>query len=245
MAGIIEGRWRERFGADELTALRGSLEAVVGQLDLDLPFYLPVVFPTQNGKAECPSADRPVIARNADDISTLDLSALVSRALLAFTIDFERASRISLPISANSLRVLTELGVRVRDLPRLTGVSKEANAMSVGFLARHGCVLVEPDPTARRGKLVRLTPKGLKAQEKYHRLLGVTEKGWEARFGEDGIATLREALERLVGDATADASPLLIGLEPYPDGWRASRRQTDQLPHYPMILHRGGFPDGS
>ena len=53
--------------------------------------------------------------------------------------------------------------------------------MSVGFLARHGCVLVEPDPTARRGKLVRLTPKGLKAQEKYHRLLGVTEKGWEAR----------------------------------------------------------------
>jgi DNA-binding MarR family transcriptional regulator len=241
----MEGRWRERFSADGIAALRGSLQAVVGQLDLDLPCHLPVVYPTMNGKAEIPSADRPVTARDTDDISSLDLSALVSQALLSFTIDFERASRLSLPISANSLRVLTEHGVRVRDLPRLTGVSKEANAMSVGFLARHGCALVEPDSTAHRGKVVRLTPTGLKAQKKYHRLLGVTEKAWEARLGEDGIATLRESLDRLVGDATAEASPLQIGLEPYPDGWRASRRQPDQLAHYPIILHRGGFAGGS
>jgi DNA-binding MarR family transcriptional regulator len=245
LAGTIEGRWRERFGADVIAALRGSLQAVIGQLDLDLPFYLPVVYPTMNGKAEVPSANRPLTAGDTDDMSSLDLSALLSQALLSFTIDFERASLLSLPISANSLRVLTEGGVRVRDLPQLTGVSKEANAMSVGFLARHGCALVEPDPTARPGKVVRLTPKGLKAQKKYHRLLGVTEKAWEDRFGEDGIATLRASLDRLVSDTTADASPLQIGLEPYPDGWRASRRQPDQLPHYPMILHRGGFPDGS
>jgi hypothetical protein len=40
-------------------------------------------------------------------------------------------------------------------------------------------------------------------------------------------------------------SPLFRGLEPYPDGWRASLRRPNTLPHYPMILHRGGFPDGS
>ena len=31
----------------------------------------------------------------------------------------------------------------------------------------------------------------------------------------------------------------------HPDGWRASVRQPDLLPHFHMVLHRGGFPDGS
>ena len=35
------------------------------------------------------------------------------------------------------------------------------------------------------------------------------------------------------------------GLEPYPDGWRAKVRRPEALPHYPMVLHRGGYPDGS
>ena len=35
------------------------------------------------------------------------------------------------------------------------------------------------------------------------------------------------------------------GLEPYPDNWRADVRPPQALPHYPMVLHRGGFPDGS
>jgi len=45
-------------------------------------------------------------------------------------------------------------------------------------------------------------------------------------------------------------------LQPYPDGWRASKAYaartqaviddpTAALPHYPMVLHRGGWPDGS
>jgi len=35
------------------------------------------------------------------------------------------------------------------------------------------------------------------------------------------------------------------GLEPYPDGWRAEVRRPEALPHYPMVLHRVGYPDGS
>jgi len=50
---------------------------------------------------------------------------------------------------------------------------------------------------------------------------------------------------------------LALGLEPYPDGWRAERTpyraQTEAmladpvsaLPRYPMVLHRGGWPDGN
>jgi hypothetical protein len=42
---------------------------------------------------------------------------------------------------------------------------------------------------------------------------------------------------------------------PYPDGWRAHPPYLSQteampaqaaaLPHYPMVSHRGGYPDGS
>jgi hypothetical protein len=65
------------------------------------------------------------------------------------------------------------------------------------------------------------------------------------RFAAPDLADLRFALERLVGDPAGGDSPLLAGLEPYADGWRASRRQIKTLPHYPMVLHRGGYPDGS
>ncbi|MGA2826507.1 MAG: hypothetical protein ABSF03_10325 [Streptosporangiaceae bacterium] len=41
------------------------------------------------------------------------------------------------------------------------------------------------------------------------------------------------------------ASPLGPVLEPYPGNWRADVRAPRTLPHYPMVLHRGGYPDGS
>ena len=60
-----------------------------------------------------------------------------------------------------------------------------------------------------------------------------------------GIRGLRQALDRLAAAPGGQNSPLWLGLEPYPDGWRASVRRPRTLPHYPMVLHRGGFPDGS
>jgi hypothetical protein len=39
--------------------------------------------------------------------------------------------------------------------------------------------------------------------------------------------------------------PLFLALEPYPGNWRARVRPPATLPHYPMVLHRGGYPDGS
>ena len=117
--------------------------------------------------------------------------------------------------------------------------------MCAGWLERHGCVEAVQDTTARRGKLIRLTPKGEKAQQKYRRLLRATEESWRARFGADTIDNLRAALEAVVGDGTLEASTLGLGLVPHPDNWRARVRRPETLPHYPMVLHRGGYPDGS
>ena len=43
LAGVIEERWRERFGEDKIDALRKSLSAVLGRIDLALPEYLPIL----------------------------------------------------------------------------------------------------------------------------------------------------------------------------------------------------------
>ena len=228
----VEGRWRSRFGDDVVERLRAALGAVRAQVPLALPEYLPVVYPTQNGRAEVPAPGSP-----ATDAA--DLSVLLAQVLLAFTLDFEAASQISLPTSADALRVLDARGVRVRDLPALTGVSKEANAMATGFLVRIGCATVEPDPSGR-GKAVRLTEKGARARAKYRRVLATTEQRWNERFGARAVDELGAALDGVVGDPR-----LFEGMKPYPDGWRASVRALPVLPDYPMVLHRGGYPDGS
>ena len=116
---------------------------------------------------------------------------------MAFAIEFERESDLSLAISANVLRVLDERGVRVQDLPLLTGVSKEAIQMAMGVLEKKSIVVVEPDPNGSRAKLARLTNNGKEAQAAYHHLLGIIEQRWRERFGEDNIRALRQPLERL------------------------------------------------
>ncbi len=240
LAGDIEKRWRARFGDAEIDQLRESLQSLAGRSEIELPQYLPVVAHAMRAE---PERLRAGAAAPFGGGGHADLSALLSKVLLMFTLDFEGQSRLSLPVSANPLRVLGETGIRLRDLPSLTGVSKEAIAMSVGFLERVGCAALEPEPLAHRGKVVRLTTKGQNAQAKYLRLLADTEAQWQTRFGED-LARLRDLAEGLVG-VPGRSSRLWQGLEPYPDGWRASARKPEILPHYPMVLHRGGWPDGS
>jgi DNA-binding MarR family transcriptional regulator len=235
--GVIEKRWQDRFGADHVEQLRQSLEALIGRIDTDLPnMELPDCLPILGYGLFSRGPQREQRSPVARDVP---LSALLSRVLLAFAIEFERESDLSLAIGANVLRVLDEKGVRVRDLPTLSGVSKEAITVALGFLGKRGVAVVGPDSTGSRAKIVRLTPTGLAAQHAYRKLLGIVENRWHARFGRDTIRTLRDLLDRMVGE------PLLHGLQPYADGWRAAVRKPGTLPHYPMVLHRGGFPDGS
>jgi DNA-binding MarR family transcriptional regulator len=230
----IERRWQSRFGEIELNQLRESLSVIVSQLDDDLPDCLPIL-----GYGLFSTGPDRVGRVSSGIVGRLHLTALLSKVLLQFAIDFERESDVSLAIGANILRVLDETGVRVRDLPLLSGVSKEAISMAMGFLQKRGMAIVETDTAASRTKIARLTAKGRVAQAAYRHLLGIIEARWQDRFGEDAIRTLSESLERLTGE------PLFPGSESYPDGWRAAIAKPRTLPHYPMVLHRGGFPDGS
>ena len=235
---VIEKRWRARFGEDDIGRLRQTLWRVASQYGIELPDCLPILgyglF--SRGSDKKPSAPLD---------PGLPLPSLVSRVLLAFAIEFERESELSLAIYADVVRVLDDKGVRVRDLPLLGGVSKEAISMAMGFLQKRGFAVVGPDPAGSRAKIARLTEKGRAAQNACRQRLARVEERWQARYGADAMGKLRESLELLAGDGTAEHSPLFRGLAPYPDNWRASVRQPRTLPHYPMVLHRGGYPDGS
>jgi DNA-binding MarR family transcriptional regulator len=261
----IEGRWRERFGPDEVAELRRALATVAAQLDPGLPDCLPILGygmssgrPVAAAGASKPSKDvNDSVGESWNDANDsaeksfagraiaagdqLALSRLLARVLLAFAIEFEESSEVSLAICADALRLLDDNGVRITELPRRAGVSKEAMTMAVGYLTRHGYAESVADPSRGRGEVVRLSDNGRDAQAAYGRLVPLIEEGWGARFGSATVASLRESLERVTGDRAR----LFSGLEPPPGGWRASVRPPDVLPDYPMVLHRGGFPDGS
>jgi methyltransferase (TIGR00027 family) len=240
LPGLIEQRWRDRFGADRLGPLRDALVPLVRQLDPGLPDCLPIL--RASLLSQIPA--RPPRPDPADPAG-LPLPALLARILLSFAIEYETEAGQSLAAAATVLRVLGAAGTRLRDLPSLAGISKEAASWALGVLTRSGLAAEEPDPAARRGKVARLTPAGQRAQRRYHELTATIEQRWGERFGAGPAGALRTALEPLATAPDGEPAPLFGGLEPYPDNWRAAGRPPVILPHYPMVLHRGGYPDGS
>ena len=242
LAGLIEERWRERFGAGRLDALRDSLIPIVDQLDPGLPDCLPILGAGLLSRGPDPALPpRP----GQVEVAGLPLPALLSRALLSFALEYERQSKGSLAVGANLLRVLDGEGTRLRDLPPLAGISKEAASWAMGNLVRSRLAVEAPDPAATRGKVARLTIAGTVAQSDYHEFVGTVEQRWQERFTGGTVSALRQALETLAAAPEGQPPPLFGALKPYPDNWRARVRPPDILPHYPMVLHRGGYPDGS
>jgi DNA-binding MarR family transcriptional regulator len=242
LARDIETRWEERFGATQLDAVRVPLRALASRIDVELPDCMPIL---HYGLATAGPA-RPEFSRRSsgiDDVETLALPSLLARALLMLAIEFESRSKVSLAIHADLLRVLREDATAVRDLPRLTGVSKEAISMAMGVIVKRGLAVLEPNPSGKAGKAARLTAKGIASQNAHARLLGKVEEQFVSRYGVDIAGALRASLAMLGGDSSG--SRLLRSIPPFPGGWRASVPKVETLPHFPIVLHRGGYPDGS
>jgi hypothetical protein len=244
--GTIEARWQTRFGAERVDALRRALRNLLAGLDRPLPLAPPIVGPAKGFQTElCPTGGAPP----AEDVDRA-LGALLAQPLVAFTTDVEAGGRASMPLGANLLRV-GEDAVPVRRLPSEVGISKEAVAMAVGWLARQGLATVAADPAAR-AKVFRLTEAGLVARHHHAERIAAVEQRWRIGFGAGVVDDVRGALEAVVDQ------PLVLaeGLVPPPGCWRGQRPYLTQtralradptgaLPRHPMVLHRGGWPDGS
>jgi DNA-binding MarR family transcriptional regulator len=232
----IEQRWIDRFGTSTIDQLRAALQPIKQQSPDALPDFLPIGSAYGVGVTDL----APRTDGDSDDeegeLTPRPLVALLSQVLLVLALDYERGAKLALGVQLNGLRVLDGDGVPVRDLPARSGVAKAAMAMIVGRLERTGCAVTEPIPGARRGQHVRLTERGRQAQEAgAARLRRVQQR--------EGAQRLAAALTPIVGDGTRAGSPLYAGLGA--GGWRASTPQPDLLPWFPMVTHRGGFPDGS
>lgn len=257
----VEARWRQRFGDAAVASLRRELAAAVEMVEGDvagaaetpgagagprasaaansapLPDTLPIVgygLATRSRKPVRPAA-RPT----PDPVAELPLHALLARLLTAFALAYEAEARVSLAVGANVLAVLDPEPVRLRDVPTRAGVAKEPVAMAMKFLAGRGLasVAADRDRDTKRGKVASLTASGEQAKERGAEVRARIESDW-------GLGDLSAALAPIAGDCTA-SSPLFAGLEPPARGWRASVAKPERLPRFPLVTHRGGYPDGS
>lgn len=211
----IESRWLARFGPDDIGTLRLSLEDIVAQLDVDLPHGI-------HGQWE---PDVTYKTRSTHDAVPLPLPALLSQLLLAFTMEFQRESPVPLWLCANTPRVLSDQPIPESEIPRLTGCSPETSG--IGWQLKP-FIVVESAPPPRRGKLVRLSPLGLRARENYYTGTSAVEKRWETRFGKQKIRRLRESLSDLFVPRAGERLLIAEGFIP-PEGAVRSGTQAPAL----------------
>jgi hypothetical protein len=171
----------------------------------------------------------------------LPLPALLSHALVAFTIEFDNESErqtvhrttrhgstagslqapwlVSLVMWLNCMLFVGGEGVTVRELERLARTKTNLAGMQ-----RWGYFVVETDRSRRKSEgLIRATPAGKKAQEVWRPLVGAIGARWQERFGGDRIAQLRESLLALAAqmDSGLPRLPSNPGVWPIQQGARS------------------------
>ena len=196
------------------SALRTAFEELVGQLPFELPHF-PASYGTadisasgapwavrnkQNKKDDLPlhGTDwKPVFRGEGDTVSHLPLTALLSQALMAFTIDYENGVRWSLAGTALLLPHIDADPRPLENLPEGHGIAGNGKSGP----ERHGVVSVTSDPKDARRKLVALTSLGTAIKTHHPVRLDAVEKEWRERFGDRLIDDLCDALNRALPTA--------------------------------------------
>ena len=167
----------------------------------------------------------------------LSLSALLSQALVAFTIEFDNEGEhqaphrttnygapshgdgawlVSMVMWENCMRFVTDEPITVAEL-----LTRARTGTNLDGMRRWGYITI--DGTARKihhghpgpGAVLRATTRGLRAREVWLPLTGLIEQRWRHRFGAGQVGLLREALAAVAGlldPGLPDRLPIL-GLE--------------------------------
>lgn len=182
----VEQRWAGRFG-ETVSEARRTLEEMTGRFELALPQGLPMPW-LDDVRVSYP-AGAPQAATG------WPLPTLLSRALLMFALEFNAEADAPLSMSANTLRVLGATPTPAAQVARLTGCSPE----TAGLGWQHKpYVTAGPDPSGKRGRVLCLTARGLKAQGEYHRRTRDIEERWRRRFGAVNVRRLRQLLQEVL-----------------------------------------------
>ena len=162
---------------------------------------------TPETRASGAPADLAGDACAGDDQGRFPLVGLLGRAHTLFVAEFEERLRaegleqLSLAHSSNVLRHLADGPRRASHLVAQCGVTKQAVSQQIAHLERNGYVVVRPDESDQRARLVVLTAKGECAQEHVRRLFSEVEEAWAERIGAADVAALRRGLSAVLDDA--------------------------------------------
>ncbi|MYR05126.1 MarR family transcriptional regulator [Gordonia sp. SID5947] len=100
------------------------------------------------------------------------------------------------PAHISVFRYLGPEGSRIGDLAAAAGMTGQAMGELVGKVRELGLVEVVTDPNDRRARLVRPTPHGSEAMNRYAERVRVVEGRVRAEIGDDGLRDLRALLAR-------------------------------------------------
>ena len=100
-----------------------------------------------------------------------------------------------------------EHGSRLTDLAERARLTKQAVGEAVAELERKGYVERVPDPEDGRAKIIKLTERGREVALTGRRLFAEIEREWAEQLGEDLIAGLRRAAERIAEHEAEPAAP--------------------------------------
>ena len=101
------------------------------------------------------------------------------------------------PPHGNVMQFLDDDGTRVSVLAARAQMTKQSMAELVAHLERLGYVERVPDPSDRRAKLVRATPRGRQLYAIAREVVAEIEAQWTRRLGKPKMRQLRELLEEL------------------------------------------------
>lgn len=198
--------WEERLAVFDRErgrdVLREALEELVARLELEHAWY-----PMSYGSADPSAAGgpyvnatgrtgdpahgtdwKPVVRGDGDTVSDVPTTALLSQALMAYTVDYE--NRFPWPL-ANTMNVLVHVRAEARPLAELpdghgiTGVGKS-------LLERHGIVKATK-------KDAQLTARGVQVLEHHPKRLDAVDSLWRERFGDDLLGRVRTELAAAPG----------------------------------------------
>ena len=165
-----------------------SLEALVSHFELEHPHF-PVPYgtadPTFAGAGQ-PGVDwKPVPRQPASSAAGLPVPALLSQALVAFAIEYEKERRGPIQWAANILRVIDGDTTGVKPVPK-RGVH------SLGNLERLGIITIDED-------VAKLTARGRAMREAYEPLCEQIEARWRDLMGSPLVDEVVAAV-RVEGD---------------------------------------------
>ena len=190
--------------------LRKALEAIVSQIDIELPH-----FPTGYGQGDSsftggnfiPAApgppaipahgqEWPVVMRDVSAVTSLPISALLSQALIAFTINYDLDAEGVFGGLGNAVRFFQH--VPDTGMP-LAAARKTGDVRGTGRsnFERHRLVDVEDG-------VALLTARGKRVRDRYPAHTFVIEANWAGRYGASLVQTLRSELEALSIDDQPD-----------------------------------------